>query len=434
LLDSLLQETIFKMSLEEVFMNELLADSVIKHLSLSDVKNAALVSRSWRNRIERRQYWRRATLRIRDEAIFSSPRIQSVRRFKLDSSDTDTELVNLFFSFISDNDDYDVEFLMCDNLTLTTVPTQLATSLCKIAVVVELNETKLSKRHHYLFRAISQSSHLKLRKLVLYELLLDEVDPETLACAVTKVEELTLTGVQLLNTYEAIFRVLSQSKQKLKKLIIQSTCEIMKWLRDVDSMAQAMCMVQEVELNLCDLTTDQLEEIFRNISTTSELHLQTLTINFDCWSGSDLSGVSPEILASAVCRLKRCTLSSSEMTSEQLEELCRAIVISKNLPLSYLNIRNTSELEDVKTDILASAVVRLEVVDMVYNSTDAQLHAILSKVVECTYSKLKELYVEHVVWDEPETRSLLVKVKDKMKIFEEGDCWASVYSPKQVIV
>merc|ERR1719228_2433255 len=134
-------------------MNELLADSIMQYLSLSDVKNAALVCRSWRQKVERRQYWRSATLRIRDEAIFRSPRIQSVRRFKLDSSDTDAELVNLLFSFISDNCDYDVEFLRCDTVTLTTVPTQLATSLCKIAEV-ELIETKLSARQlHYLFRA-----------------------------------------------------------------------------------------------------------------------------------------------------------------------------------------------------------------------------------------------------------------------------------------
>merc|ERR1719228_3166421 len=112
-------------------MNELLADSIMQYLSLSDVKNAALVCRSWRHKVECRQYWRSATLRIRDEAIFRSPRIQSVRRFKLDSSDTDAELVNLFFSFIADNDDYDVEFLKCgepfgESLSLTTVPTQLA--------------------------------------------------------------------------------------------------------------------------------------------------------------------------------------------------------------------------------------------------------------------------------------------------------------------
>jgi len=348
------------MSVEKVFMNRVVTDSIIKHLSLADVKNAALVCRSWRQQVECRQYWRSATLRIRDEAIFNSPRIQSVRSFKLDSSDTDAELVNRLFSFISDNDDYDVEFLRCDTVTLTTVPTQLATSLCKIAEV-ELIETKLSARQlHYLFRAIGQSSHLKLRKLLL---VLDDVR-----------------------------------------------------LDQVDSMAQAVCLVQDVELNYCDLSRDQLEAIFRNISTTPELHLQNLTLNFE-FETVDLSGVSPEILASAVCRLKRCNL-GMEITSEQLEELCREIVISKNLPLSYLSL-NTPVPEDVRTDILASAVVRLEVVEM-YDSTDAQLHAILSKVVECNDSKLKELYLyeDKVDEEEPETRSLLLKVKDKLKIFK----------------
>jgi len=371
------------MSVEKVFMNELLADSIMQYLSLSDVKNAALVCRSWRHKVECRQYWRSATLRIRDEAIFRSPRIQSVRRFKLDSSDTDAELVNLFFSFIADNDDYDVEFLRCDTVTLTTVPTQLATSLCKIAEV-ELIKTKLSARQlHYLFRAIGQSSHLKLRKVVLDDVRLDQVDPATLGLAVANVEEITLN------------------------------------------------LVQNVELNYCDLSRDQLEAIFRNISTTPELHLQNLTIDFKFETAFDLSGVSPEILASAVCRLKRCNLGLMEMTSEQLEELCREIVISKNLPLSYLKLY-TPVPEDVRTDILASAVVRLEVVEMC-NSSDAQLNAILSKVIECNDSNLKELYLYEYEVDEeePETRSLLLKVKDKMKIFHWD--WDD-NSLKQVIV
>ena len=94
----------------------------------------------WRERAECRQYWRRATLRIRDEAIFSSPRIQSVRRFKLDSSDAGTDLVKLFFSFISDHNDHNVEYLRCDTSSLTIVPSLLASSVCKI-VEVELYET-----------------------------------------------------------------------------------------------------------------------------------------------------------------------------------------------------------------------------------------------------------------------------------------------------
>ena len=260
---------------------------------------------------------------------------------------------------------------------------------------------------------------------------LDQVDPATLGLAVANVEEITLTWVQLSITYEAIFRVLSQCKPKLKKLIIEQTWEIMDWVRDVDSMAQAVCLVQDVELNYCDLSRDQLEAIFRNISTTPELHLQNLTIDYEFETAFDLSGVSPEILASAVCRLKRCNLGMMEMTSEQLEELCREIVISKNLPLSYLSLY-TPVPEDVRTDILASAVVRLEVVEL-YDSTDAQLHAILSKVVECNDSKLKELYLyaEKVDEEEPETRSLLLKVKDKLKIFK---CDFDDYILKQVIV
>merc|ERR1719427_235783 len=101
------------------------------------------------------------------------------------------------------------------------------------------------------------------------------------------------------------------------------------------------------------------------------------------------------------------------MACDQLEELCRQIASCKNLQLSYLNIGNLSMLEE---DILASAVVRLEELKMDY-STDAQLLAILNKVIECDDSKLKVLYVEYVDVEDTETRSLLMEVRDKIKIY-----------------
>ena len=72
----------------------------------------------------------------------------------------------------------------------------------------------------------------------------------------------------------------------------------------------------------------------------------------------------------------------------------------------------------MREDILASAAVRLEELEMVYNSTEAQLHAILHKVIECDDSKLKVLYVDYVDVEDPETRLLLVKARDKIKIYK----------------
>jgi len=172
-----------------------------------------------------------------------------------------------------------------------------------------------------------------------------------------------------------------------------------------------------------------------SISTSSELRLQAFTLNFD-GECSEVTGVSPEVLASAVCRLERCNLLSSGMACDQLEELCTQIASCENHQLSYLNIGNISELEDLREDILASAAVRLEELEMVYYSTDAQLHAILHKVIECDDSKLKVLYVEYVDVEDPETRLLLVKARDKIKIYNVYVVhiydWCSGY--EQVIV
>ena len=66
-------------------------------------------------------FWQGALLRIGDESILKSPRIRAVRKFKFDSSDTDSELGNLFFNFVSQNDDYEMKYLECDNVMLTRV-------------------------------------------------------------------------------------------------------------------------------------------------------------------------------------------------------------------------------------------------------------------------------------------------------------------------
>ena len=169
-----------------------------------------------------------------------------------------------------------------------------------------------------------------------------------------------------------------------------------------------------MEIHECDVSTDQLEAMLINISETSQLRLQTLV--FQVIEYTDISGVSPSALAVAVCKLKRCDLFSSGMTTLQIEELCREIVNCKNLTLKQLNIGNNSDLEDVSEDILAPAMIRLEVVDLGGCNSDSQLNAIFNKVAECSDSQLGELYIEYID-EENVDPSILKKVREKTKIY-----------------
>ena len=92
----------------------------------------------------------------------------TVRKLRLDSPDTDSKLVNQFFRFVSDNEDYEVEYLMCDNVLLTTVPKQLATAMCRVVELWLDGGIALSKiQSDHMFHAISPSTDLKQKKLVL---------------------------------------------------------------------------------------------------------------------------------------------------------------------------------------------------------------------------------------------------------------------------
>ena len=73
-----------------------------------------------------------------------------------------------------------------------------------------------------------------------------------------------------------------------------------------------------------------------------------------------------------------------------------------------------SDLADVREDVLACAINRLEAVDLDDSCTGDQLNAILNKIVECSESKLKELYFEP---DSGVDQELLKRVRDKVKVY-----------------
>ena len=72
----------------------------------------------------------------------------------------------------------------------------------------------------------------------------------------------------------------------------------------------------------------------------------------------------------------------------------------------------------VKEDILASAVNRLEIVDLGGCCIDVQLNAIFHKAVGCADSKLKELYLKSMSIDKctEVNQTLVEKIREKVKI------------------
>ena len=349
----------------------------------------------------------------------------TVRKFKLDSSDFDSELVNLFFSFVSDNKDYVVEYLQCDNVLLTTVPTQLATAMCRVVELHLCGGMQLSKRQSdHMFKAISDNTDLKLKKLKLAHVIMKNLNAEVFASALINIEEVHLGAVEPTgNHLQAVIRAISnQSVLKLKKLVLYDSV-LLSEMRDTETVSKALCRLQHVGILSCHLSTNQLEAMFTHISTTSMLQLNTLV--FNNMDGS-IRGVTPSVLARAVCRLSRCDLSGLEaMSTLQIEKLCLEIVDCKNLSLTQLRLGDMLEIVEVGGYILASAIIQLEAVDLGYCWTDEQLHAIEKRVVECSDSKLRELYIEPQSLDDDDdvfaevNPTLLKNMRKKMEVYTD---------------
>ena len=341
-----------------------------------------------------------------------------MRKFKLNSSDTDSELVNMFFSFVSDNKDYEVEFLRCQDILLTTVPTQLATAMCRVVELHLYGDVQLSKRQSdCMFKAIGESTDLKLKKLELFLVKIQNLDAEIFAMALINIEEVTFGTKELSEDYsQAVLKAINnKSVLKLKKLVLYN-CLLLSEMRDAETMSKALCRVQHVCIYECRLSTNKLTTIFTNISKASMLQLHTLVVE-DMNEG--IRGVPPSILARAICRLKRCGLTGIEtMSTLQIEKLCWEIVDCKNLSLTHLILETLYEMEEVRGDILASAISRLEVVDFGDSYTDEKLHAIAKRVVEYSDSKLKELYIRPpstVDYTEVDP-ALLKNMREKLKV------------------
>ena len=343
----------------------------------------------------------------------------TVRKFILDEEDTDSELVNQFFSFVIDNKDYEVEYLKCDDILLTTVPEQLATVMCRVVELSLDGGMQLSKKQsYYIFKAIGQFTDLKLKKLVLFDVTMKNLDAEIFASALTNIEEVCfgyvkLSGAQLQAVFSAILK-----KPVLKLRVIDILAyNFLSRVRDAETMTKALCRVQRVGFLDCHLSTNKFTAMFTNILNAPMLPLHTLTLEFE-----NVCGVPSSVLAKAICRLKRFAVYGDfTVTTSQLEKLCLEIVDCKDLSLTHFSLRMLMGVGGVKEDILASAINRLEIVELGNCCTDVQLDAIFQKAVGCSDSKLKELYLPSISIGKHTkvNQALVKKIWEKVKIWTD---------------
>ena len=124
---------------------------------------------------------------------------------------------------------------------------------------------------------------------------------------------------------------------------------------DPQILADAVCKLEDSNLNYTKLTASQVKAIFTAISSKKNIPLKALNI------GHNEMQVRPELLSAAVTKLERLNLESSGLSSDQTEAIFSAIQ-APGSRLRTLELQH-NDLSSVEPGLLARAVTRLEEVN-----------------------------------------------------------------------
>jgi len=156
-----------------------------------------------------------------------------------------------------------------------------------------------------------------------------------------------------------------------------------------DTLASAVCRVENVRVSGANMNDVQLAAILEKISKTSNLKLRFLDIGSPVLT---LPTVNPNVLASAMCRLTELQL-NSEVSVDQLGEILKLINVEADLKLTklYLSCRNFWAVDPAE---LATAVNKVKVMAVNGLLSGSQFREIFEGIGE-KKSKLKSLSIEN---------------------------------------
>ena len=162
-----------------------------------------------------------------------------------------------------------------------------------------------------LFRMISQSSS-NLKKLWIQdERGLSCVEPKQLAMAITKIENVAMSGTYVTRDQQVeLFNQMDRNSSQIKSLELDEL-----HLAEVEPIlfARVLARLENVDFSgeAVVITNMQKAELFSKICQSTTLR------KLHCWS-VNLSSVDSDILGTAVARLEEVDIGDTELTHEQL--------------------------------------------------------------------------------------------------------------------
>ena len=193
-----------------------------------------------------------------------------------------------------------------------------------------------------LFDALSGGT--KMTKMVIKSKFMINVENKILAKVLNNLEEVNLyhgmiTDVQA----RVLFLIMSQKTSILKLKISNNNLSNIQ----PDVLAKSISQLIELKMVYCSLSCDQILAVFSTIN--EGVLLEGLNV-----AGSNLASLQPEILASAVSKLKNVSFNNNHLTSQQVRCILQKCIQKETL-LEKLTIKNT-RLDELEPELLAQGL------------------------------------------------------------------------------
>ena len=320
---------------------------------------------------------------------YVAPAICNVSSVSFFQTILDTKQLDIIFHTIKENSVLHIKNLYLSDQNLAGVASDtLGAAACRLQHL-NISGTKLSTDQlNKLFSAIYSCCHLRLQRLMLNKNNLAKVVPDMFAAAVTRLSMVDLPYTQLtthqLHTLALAIRSCSLPRIRRLDLTGNNLSRVSQAI-----LAPALCMVRTAILCRTKLGASQLENLCKTITECSEIKLEYLDLKHN----QELVAVSSEDLASPMCRITELDLSRWEgkLTSDQLELIFTSVKNCSVLKLKEVYLIE-QDLSEVTPDNLALAICRLEVADLSSTGlTPGQLTTLLSSISNCSQLRLSSL-------------------------------------------
>jgi len=360
---------------------------IFEKLPFRDLFNVVLVSKTWLDIAEDPLLWKKFKMvkncRSLDsiEDALSISRLSAMSFLELQASAKEGIVLDEHIETISKTNVKNLKMLNCN---LNYVDPEKVSALFNNFETLDLEDTVLTESQaDLIFNTMVQNTNLKELRLstpLSEEVNISLLSPELLGAAFNKLEVLHLRWVIFDQGFWETFFQMMCTETNLKELLFEY-----QGLNNVPPkiFSSALNKLRIVDLSQIDVDHSQCSALIEAISRDTKID------NLDI-SSNNLSSVDPDILAEAVNKLRKIDISNTNLTSCQIERIFKGINFESKL--KDLDI-DQNRLFKISPDLLASAANNLErvVLSKLTTLQTARFFDVMSKYSTLTNVSIQDL-------------------------------------------